>query len=49
MVIPSDKASGMAGWIKSLFAMMHLNANLPAAYFGVPAAQVVEVGLEVEI
>ena len=49
MVIPSDKASGMAGWRKSLFAMMHLNANLPAAYFGVPAAQVVEVGLEVEI
>jgi KUP system potassium uptake protein len=28
---------------------MHLNANLPAAYFGVPTAQVVEVGLEVEI
>jgi KUP system potassium uptake protein len=34
---------------KSLFAMMHLNANLPAAHFGVPPAQVVEVGLEVEI
>jgi hypothetical protein len=28
---------------------MHLNANLPAAYFGVPTTQVVEVGLEVEI
>jgi KUP system potassium uptake protein len=50
MVIPSGKASGMAIWRKSLFAMMHLNANLPAAaYFGVPAAQVVEIGLEVEI
>lgn len=49
MVIASDKASGMAVWRKSLFATMHLNANLPAAYFGVPAAQVVEVGLEVEI
>jgi KUP system potassium uptake protein len=49
MVIPSGKASGMAVWRKSLFATMHLNANLPAAYFGVPAAQVVEVGLEVEI
>ena len=47
MVIPSS--DGMAGWRKSLFAMMHLNANLPAAYFGVPPAQVVEVGLEVEI
>jgi KUP system potassium uptake protein len=49
MVIPSDKASGMATWRKSLFAAMHLNANLPAAYFGVPAAQVVEVGLEIEM
>ena len=49
MVIASEKASGMAIWRKSLFATMHLNANLPAAYFKVPAAQVVEVGLEVEI
>jgi KUP system potassium uptake protein len=48
MVIPG-KRGGMAGWRKSLFAAMHLNANLPAAYFGVPVAQVVEVGLEVEI
>ena len=36
-------------WRKALFASMHLNANLPAAYFGVPVSQVVEVGLEVEI
>jgi KUP system potassium uptake protein len=49
MVIASNKASGMAMWRKSLFAAMHLNANLPAAYFGVPPAQVVEVGVEVEI
>jgi KUP system potassium uptake protein len=49
MVIPTGKASGMAVWRKSLFATMHLNANLPAVYFGVPAAQVVELGLEVEI
>ncbi len=49
MVIASDKPTGMAVWRKSLFAAMHLNANLPAAYFGVPAAQVVEVGVEVEI
>ena len=49
MVIPTGKASGMAVWRKSLFAAMHLNANLPAAYFGVPPSQVVEVGLEVEI
>ena len=50
MVIPRGKVSGMAVWRERLFAAMHLNANLPAAsYFGVPTAQVVEVGLEVEI
>jgi K+ transporter len=48
MVIPTGNPS-VAVWRKSLFATMHLNANLPAAYFGVPAAEVVEVGLEVEI
>ncbi|MFL5266353.1 MAG: potassium transporter Kup [Stellaceae bacterium] len=49
MVVTSGKVPGMAVWRKRLFAAMHLNANLPAAYFGVPPAQVVEVGLEVEI
>ena len=49
MVVPSSKAPGIARWRKALFAAMHLNANLPAAYFGVPTTQVVEVGLEVEI
>jgi KUP system potassium uptake protein len=49
MVIPNGKMPGMAEWRKAVFAAMHLNANLPAAYFGVPSAQVVEVGLEVEI
>jgi KUP system potassium uptake protein len=49
MVVPRDEMSGMAIWRKKVFAAMHLNANLPAAYFGVPTAQVVEVGLEVEI
>ena len=49
MVIPRANMAGMAMWRKELFAAMHLNANLPAAYFGVPTSQVVEVGLEVEI
>ena len=49
MVIPNGKVPGMAVWRERLFSAMHLNANLPAAYFGVPTAQVVEVGLEVEI
>ena len=45
----SGKVPGMAIWRERLFAAMHLNANLPAAYFGVPTGQVVEMGLEVEI
>jgi KUP system potassium uptake protein len=49
MVVPRGVSQGMAVWRKKLFAAMHLNANLPAAYFGVPTPQVVEVGLEVEI
>jgi KUP system potassium uptake protein len=49
MVVPSGNVPGMALWRERLFAAMHLNANLPAAYFGVPASQVIEVGLEVEI
>ncbi len=49
MVVPKGSVPGMAVWRKGLFAAMHLNANLPATYFGVPAAQVVEVGMEVEI
>jgi KUP system potassium uptake protein len=49
MVVPSGKVPGMAVWRERVFAAMHLNANLPAAYFGVPSGQVVEVGLEVEI
>jgi KUP system potassium uptake protein len=49
MVIANGVVPGMAVWRERLFAAMHLNANLPAAYFGVPTEQVVEVGLEVEI
>jgi KUP system potassium uptake protein len=49
MVIPNGVVPGMAVWRQRIFAAMHLNANLPAAYFGVPTGQVVELGLEVEI
>jgi len=49
MVVSTRKIPGMAVWRERLFAAMHLNGNLPAAYFGVPTSQVVEVGLEVEI
>jgi KUP system potassium uptake protein len=49
LVVPNGVVPGMAVWRQRIFAAMHLNANLPAAHFGVPASQVVEVGLEVEI
>jgi KUP system potassium uptake protein len=49
MVVPNGTVPGMAVWRQRIFAAMHLNANLPAAYYGVPTSQVVEVGLEVEI
>jgi KUP system potassium uptake protein len=49
MIVPKGSVPGMAVWRSRLFAAMHLNANLPAAHFGVPTSQVVEVGLEVEI
>ena len=48
-VIPSDRASGMARWRKTLFAAMLLNADRSASFYGLPLAQVVEVGLEVAI
>ena len=48
-VMPTDRIPGMAVWREELFAAMHLNANRSAAYFCLPTAQVVEVGLEVEI
>ncbi len=49
MVVPRGVVPGMTVWRERIFAAMHLNANLPAAYFGVPTSRVVEVGLEVEI
>lgn len=48
-IIPSDQPTGMAHWRKAFFSVVHLNANRSAAYYGLPPAQVVEVGLEVEL
>ncbi len=46
---PPSRPTGMAHWRKAIFAAMLLNANRSAAYYCLPLAQVVEVGLEVEI
>jgi KUP system potassium uptake protein len=48
-IIPSDRVVGMAVWRESLFAFLQHNAKGSAAFFGVPARQVVEFGTEIEI
>ena len=42
-IIPAGKLPGMAFWRKSTFSAMHRNSHRNAAYYGVPAIQVVEV------
>ena len=45
-IIATGKPNGMARWRKELFALMHHNAQQPAAYFNIPSAQVMEIGVE---
>ncbi len=40
---------GMARWRETIFAILYHNAERSAAYFCVPAAQVIEIGIEIEI
>jgi hypothetical protein len=39
----------MAPWRESLFAFMHHNAQRPGAYFKIPSAQIMEIGIEFQI
>jgi KUP system potassium uptake protein len=48
-IIPSGRRSGMARWREELFAFMHHNAQRPGAYFKIPSAQIMEIGIEFEI
>jgi len=48
-VTPAEQPGGMARWRKALYAAMLLNANRSASYYGLPLAQVLEIGLEVQI
>ena len=48
-VIPREEIEGMAMWREGLFAFMQRNAERSAAHFHIPATQVVEVGVEIEI
>ena len=48
-IIPTHKVLGMALWREEIFAILNRNAERSAAYFCVPARQVVEIGIEIEI
>ena len=48
-VIPREDIEGMALWREALFSFMQRNAERSAAHFHIPAKQVVEVGVEIEI
>jgi KUP system potassium uptake protein len=48
-VIPREEIAGMAMWREALFSFMQRNAERSAAHFHIPAKQVVEVGVEIEI
>ncbi|HET8610129.1 MAG TPA: potassium transporter Kup [Burkholderiales bacterium] len=48
-LIPSDERPGMALWRDHLFAFMSRNSARPAAFFNLPAEDVIELGIQVEI
>ena len=39
----------MARWRESIYTWMHRNAQRPGAYFNIPPAQIMEIGVEFEI
>jgi KUP system potassium uptake protein len=48
-IVPTEHIAGMSVWREGLYAFMQRNAERSAAYFSIPAAQVVEMGIEIEI
>jgi KUP system potassium uptake protein len=48
-VIPLGLRRDMARWRETVFALMHRNAQRPGAYFHIPTAQLMEIGVEFEI
>ena len=48
-IIPTSRRTGMTRWRKAIFALMHHNAQQPGAYFNIPSAQIMEIGVEFEI
>ncbi len=48
-IIPSGRRPGLPRWREAIFAFMHHNAQRPGAYFKIPSAQILEIGVEFEI
>jgi KUP system potassium uptake protein len=48
-IVPTERIPGMLVWREGLYAFLQRNAERPDAYFCIPAAQVVEMGIEIEI
>ena len=48
-IIPREDIPGMWVWRETIFAFLQRNAERTAAFFDVPARQVVEFGTEIEI
>jgi KUP system potassium uptake protein len=48
-IIPTGRRPGMARWRETLFAFMQRNAQRSGAYFNIPSAQIMEIGIEFEI
>jgi KUP system potassium uptake protein len=48
-IIPTEHIPGMWVWREAVYAFMQRNAERSAAYFCIPVAQVVEIGIEIEI
>jgi KUP system potassium uptake protein len=48
-IIPTARRPEMARWRKAVFALMHHNAQQPGAYFNIPSAQIMEIGVEFQI
>ena len=48
-IIAAGRRAGLPRWREALFAFMHHNAQRPGAYFKIPGAQIMEIGVEFEI
>ena len=48
-LVRPDRQTGMTQWRETIFALMHRNAQRPGAYFNIPSARVMEIGVEFEI